>query len=185
MHERHASAVAVKIQRRFSRGVLASDDHNVLPPEWVGLGVIVRNVRQLLAGHPQSVGQIVVAGGHHDFPRRIGRDLTVGRARVHLKLAVGAANIRNLLSQAQFQLIVLSRLAVILECFDASRLLCRTDQRQIADFEQLRGGKENHVHRIVIERVAEATFVDDQRAHSGALGLYRTGQAGGTRADAE
>src|ERR1700686_3066261 len=79
---------------------------------------------------------------------------------------------------------MLGSFSVILQGLDTRRLLVRTDQRQIANLQQLRRGKEHHVHRIVEDRIAQAAFVDDKRPHSRAFRFDGRRQAGWASANA-
>src|SRR5712692_875382 len=69
-------------------------------------------------------------------------------------------------------------LAVVLERLATSGLLGGARMLKIKNLEPLGSGEKHHVGRITIERVAEAALVHYQRAHAGALGLHRAGEAG-------
>ena len=63
MNQGYVGAGAIQIERGFGGRILAADDDDVLAPVGVRLGVVVRNVGQILAGNAEAIGQIVVAGG--------------------------------------------------------------------------------------------------------------------------
>ena len=87
--------------------------------------------------------------------------------------------------EARFEFVMLDGAAVILQRFGARGLPRRRRHGQVADFQELGRGEENHVDGIVVERIAEAALVDDERAHAGALGFDGAGEAGGAGADAD
>ncbi len=204
MHQRNASAVAIEIQSGFRGGIFSADDHDVLPPEGMRLGVVVRDVRQVFAGCAEAIGQVVVSGGHDQLARGVDFFMRQKRrdshallaldnwiivrgagAGVHAKISVAALNAGDRFAQTQLEVVVLHAFAVILERFDARGLFRRAHEGQIADLEQFRRGEENHVHRVAVERIAQHAFINDQRPKTRALGLNRAGQAGGTGANAD
>ena len=87
--------------------------------------------------------------------------------------------------EPRFDSVVFHGAAVVIECLGASGLPCRDCHGQVADFHALGRGEERHVDWIVVERIAEAAFVDDERAHAGALGFDGAGEASGAGADAD
>ena len=60
MHQRDLRAGSKQLQRRFGGGILPTDDDDPLPVIGVRIGVVVRHVRQVFAGHSQVIGQVVV-----------------------------------------------------------------------------------------------------------------------------
>ena len=76
MHQRDARAGPEQFERRDGRGVLCADhDHVVIV---IGMRLPCSNgspCRQILARDVQHVGNIVVAGGKHNFARAILRHL--------------------------------------------------------------------------------------------------------------
>ena len=82
-------------------------------------------------------------------------------SRLDAEISVCAVELRHGLAKPQLQIIVLHAFAVILQRFDAGGLFRSAHEGQIADLEQFGRGEENHVHGIVIERIAQNTFVDD------------------------
>ena len=59
-------ARAIQLERRFGGRVLAADDDHALAVERVRRGEVVRDVRQILAGHADQVGEVVGTGRQHD-----------------------------------------------------------------------------------------------------------------------
>ena len=146
MDHGHAGAVAIEIEGRFGGGVLAANDDDILAPEGVRLGVVVRDVREILAGNSETVGQIVVAGGDDELlgGHTCGPD-PFGVACVHAEIAVGAFDAGDRFAEAKLQLVVLDALAVILQGLGASGLFGGADQGQIADLQEFGRGEEDHV----------------------------------------
>ncbi len=103
---------------------------------------------------------------------------------MHAKSSIAALNILDALAQSQFQRIMLRAFAVILERLSAGGLLRRTRKWKIPDFEQFRRREEDHIDRIVVERIAQAAFVDHQRAQARAFRLDGASQACRARSDA-
>jgi len=60
---------AVKIERGFGGRILPPTTTTFLAPIGVRLGVIVRNMREILAGDAEAIGQVVVAGGDDQAAR--------------------------------------------------------------------------------------------------------------------
>src|SRR5260370_42537601 len=80
------------------------------------------------------------------------------------------------------QVIMFSDTAVIFERFEPCGLRQSSGERNIANLEQLRRGKEHHVARIAINGIDKASLVDDESFEAGLLGLNGAGQAGGASA---
>ena len=155
----------------------------------------MRDVREFFAGNAEAVGQIVIAGGNDEFAggvdirlgRRFIENITAAREcperivgpRMHAEVAVRAFDAGDQFAQVQVELVVLDALAVILQRFRASGLFGGADEGQIADFQQLGRGEENHVHGIVVQRIAQHAFIDDQRAQPRAFDFDGAGEAGG------
>jgi len=76
-------------------------------------------------------------------------------------------------------------LAVVLESLVAGGFGVGAGKRDVAYLEQLRGGEESHVRRVVEERVAEAALIDENGAEAGALGFDGASHARGSGADDE
>ena len=72
---------------------------------------------------------------------------------------------------------------VILQRFGPVGLVVQARHRNVADLQQLRRGEEHHVGRVVIERVDDAAFLDQDRLHAALLQLDAAGEAGGSGAD--
>ena len=69
--------------------------------------------------------------------------------------------------------------AVVLKRLVACRLGIGAGEGNIANLQQLRGGKEGHMRRVMKKRVADASLVDDHRPQPGLLCLNGAGQPGG------
>jgi hypothetical protein len=81
--------------------------------------------------------------------------------------------------------VVFGGAAIVFEGFGASGFAADGGHGEIADFHAFGRGEENHVGGIVVEGVAEAAFVDDERAEIGAFGFDGGGKSGGAGADAD
>jgi hypothetical protein len=72
--------------------------------------------------------------------------------------------------------------AIVAECFESRRLVVRRDERQTADFEQLRCREEHHVRREIEDGVDENPLLHEHVVEPLLLGGNRGCQAGRTRA---
>ena len=99
--------------------------------------------------------------------------------------SVVTADLIDSFVEPRFDSVMFHGAAVVVERLGARGLPCRDRHGQIADFHALGRGEERHVDGIVVERIAEAALVDDERAHTGALGFDGAGEAGGPGADAD
>ena len=68
MDDRHRARRAIELERDLSSRILAADDDDPLAVVAVRLVVVVRDVREILAGHIQSIRVIVVADGERRAP---------------------------------------------------------------------------------------------------------------------
>lgn len=84
-----------------------------------------------------------------------------------------------------FDSVMLSGAAIVFEGFGARGLAALRGHGEIADFHAFRRGEEIHVGGIVVERIAEATFVDDERAQARAFGFDGAGESCGAGTDAD
>ena len=67
--------------------------------------------------------------------------------------------------------------AVVLQRLGTRRLLERRDERQAADFEELRGGEEHHLRREAIDRIHQHALLDDVIIETAVFGGNSSGQA--------
>src|ERR1017187_1254925 len=87
------------------------------------------------------------------------------------KVAVRTNYALDRLVLADVERVVLSDLAVVFEGLAAGGLLVGAGEGHVADLQQLGGGEEGHVRRVVEERVAKAALVDEHRGEARALRL--------------
>ena len=145
--------------------------------------IVVHHLRQRLAWNPQVIREVIVAGGDHDLPRAVG--LLTPEAVLHpdAKAAVRPLDAKHRLILPHIQLIVVRHLAVVLQRLIARGLLVGAGERDVADLQQLRRGKEGHVGRVVKDRVAQAALVHQHRPHPAPAALDGARQAGRTSPD--
>ena len=79
-------------------------------------------------------------------------------------------------------MIVLRDPPIIFQSFEAIRLWRRRGERNIANLEQFGRGEKNHVLRIVIDGINQASLVDEESLEACFLGLDGAGHAGRTSA---
>src|SRR5260370_15153321 len=80
---------------------------------------------------------------------------------------------------------MLRSFAVILQRCDWGSVFVWADQRQVTDFEQRRSSKKHHIHRVMIDGVAQTALVDYQRAHPRAFRFNCGRQTSWSRANAD
>src|SRR6266481_9622136 len=184
VHQRYTRAIAVQVERCFGRGIFPADDDYLLIPKFVRLGVVMRNVWQLFTRHSEFIRQIVISRGDRNFPAPIFLLRSLLRARHHGKVSVAALDPNHPFILPQLQPVVFRRFAVILQRFNARGLIRSANERQVSNLQQLRRGEEHHVHGVVEDGIAQASFVDDQRLHSRPLGLDSSRKARRPRSNA-
>src|SRR5260370_11313294 len=184
VYQRHAHAISIQIERRLRRGIFPADYDSVLIPIFVGLRVVMRYVRKTLSRLAKLVRQIIITSRHGNLLALVFMLRYLLRSGYHREVSIPAINTQHLFVQSQFKRKVLSCLPVVFQRFDAGRFFRRANQRQVADLKQLRRREKYHVHWIMKDRIAKASFVDDQRPHSGALGFNTRSHARRPRADA-
>lgn len=99
--------------------------------------------------------------------------------------AVGAGDAFDELILDDVECVVFGGAAIIFEGFGARGFAAEGSHREIADLHAFGSGEENHIGWIVIERVAEAAFVDDERTKAGAFGFDGASESSGAGADAD
>ncbi len=67
MDESDFGARTKQIQRRFRGGIFRADDDDVFFPQRMRIAIVMRDVRQFLAGDIQEIRQVVVARGKDDL----------------------------------------------------------------------------------------------------------------------
>ena len=167
MHERHARTVSEQIERGFGRRVLAPDDDDVLAEEGVRFRVVVGHVRQVLARDPEAIRDVIRAGGDDDAcaARRMRASIAwgvrldgeEGRAAVALRPDGGNRFVERDLEPER-----IGDAAVVAQRLLARRLVVRADERHPANLQQLRRREEDHVRRVVQERVDERGLLDHE-----------------------
>jgi hypothetical protein len=103
--------------------------------------------------------------------------------RVKAKIAVIAFDAQHRLVLADIEFVVVGDAAVILEGLGASGFLIEAGHRNLADFEQFRRGEEDHVGRIVVNRIDDAAFIENDGLHVTPLQLDAARESGRTSAD--
>ena len=126
MDERDARSVTLEIQRRNRRGVLAADNDDIAVEVRMRLVVVVRDLRQVLAGNVEVIRQIVVAGGDDQLARAM--LAAAGRSGLRCARVKSPSAPVTLVTSSYGRTsssIVRRDLAVVLERFAAAGLLVR------------------------------------------------------------
>lgn len=178
MDEGDARAVAPEVERSDGGGVFAADDEHVQAVEGMRLVVVVADLVEVFAGDAEVVGQIVVAGCHDEPAGAVLEFAAETVGGVDGEVAFAAGDSIDVFVLTHVEAVVIGDLAVVLEGFAAVGLLIGAGEGHVADLEQLRCGEEDHVCRVVEERIAEAALIDEEGGEAGALGLDGAGEAG-------
>src|SRR5438034_11125358 len=142
------------------------------------LAIIMKDLRQILAGNIHLVSHIVITSRDNRLTRLVIVDAPeAGRGRA-VELAVPPHHRLHPLILPDIEVIVLRNFAVILERLFACGLLAGSAEWNIADLQQLRRSKERHVRWIVIDGVDHAALVNRNHFESRALSFDSTGQPG-------
>src|SRR5437588_283501 len=110
VHQRHAHAISIQVERGFRGGIFPANHNHILIPIFERLRVVVRNVRKILARHAQLVRQIVVPRGHGNLFAPVSLLRSLLRFRYYREVAVLSIDPHYPLVQLQFQRVVLRRL---------------------------------------------------------------------------
>src|SRR6202041_339966 len=183
MNERDARAAAPQLKGRDGSRVFAADHHHIHFEKRMRIVVVVVDLAQVLAGNAHVIGQIVVAGGNGEFARLKRAGAAEPVFGVHREGEVCAAHPLDQVVLVNVELVIRSNQPVILQRLITTGLGVGTGKRNVADLQQLGGGKERHVRRVMEQRVADAAFVDHDDAQAGFLSLNGAGEAGGAGTD--
>ena len=156
-------------------------DEHILPEIWMGVVVVMHDLRQILARHMQIVGKVVIAGGEDHLASGIEARTSQLIQCGDREVFVAAGDLFDGLIKPEVQPIVFRDLAIVFERLIAVWLLVGAGEGYVANLKQLGSGEKGHVRRIVKERVAEATLVNEHGAQAYALDLDRARQTGWTR----
>jgi hypothetical protein len=164
MNNRHVRARAKQVQGALRRGVPSSDHGHILIPVRVRLGEVMRHVRQIFSVHTQKIWMVVESRRYHNFLAVILMRLPLRIGGMHYKRPIVAAESLHPLVLPHFNPEVLHSPPVIFQRLGPRRLAAGDGHRQRANLHALRRREEVHVHRIVKQRIAQAAFVNHQRA---------------------
>ncbi len=185
VHQGDAGAVPPQVERRLRRRVLAADDQHVRVIKRMRLAVVMENLGQVFAGDAYPVGQVVIAGGHHQLARAVLVPALVAVHGGHAEVAVRAGDGLHALVLADIQLVVRGHVAVVLQRLVTRGLRVGGGERDVADHQQLRRGEKHHVRRVMEERVDQASLVYQQRGETDLLRLDGAGHSRRAGADRE
>src|SRR5260370_37974936 len=122
-----------------------------------------------------------VAGGHNDLTAFVAIAFTLFDARKNGEMPIVSLDTLNAFIEPQFEAIVFRSLPVVFERFIPGWFFPSTCKGEVTDFEELGSGEEQHVGRIVVERITEAAIVNNQGTHSGTLSFDGQNESGRTR----
>ena len=143
----------------------------------------MEDFERVLARNAQKIGAIIVSRGNNDLAASVVVNAAQPVAGSDVKITILPGNRFNPLILAHIELVVLGDFAVVLQGFEAVGLGVGGAERNIADFQQLRRGEEDHVGRIVKNRVDQASLVNADDLKAGLLRLNCARQTGRSRAD--
>src|SRR6266545_1084503 len=184
VHQRHARADPVQLQRRLDRAVAAAHDHHPLLPVGVRLDEEMRHMRQILARDAERVGRFEVARGidqpagldHFGLP-------LAGMLRRDLEAVTQPRHPPHLVVLPHVQLEVLRHLAVVRERLAPRGLLRSGDERHTADLQLVRRREERHVQGIAHQARDDGPLVEQRGREPRALRRHAYREAARTGAD--
>ena len=156
---RDADAVPVEVERRFDGGVLSAHDEDVRARVRERLGVVVRHLREVLAGNAEEVRVGVEAGRHDDGAGR--DDAARGRDAKETSVALDR---EDALVKADREPLALGHLPVVDEALAPRGLPGGGDERMAADLEQLGSREEDRVRGPVARACRGARLFRSRRA---------------------
>src|SRR5207247_1660926 len=137
-------------------GILPSNYQNVSIEIRMRLAIIMKDLRQILAGNIHLVSHIVITSRDNQLTRLVIVDAPEAVRGREVELAVPPHHRLHPLILPDIEVIVLRNFAVILERLFACGLLAGSAEWNIADLQQLRRSKERHVRWVVIDGVDPA-----------------------------
>src|SRR5579872_7087262 len=185
MHQRDAGLVPVQLEGGNGGRVLGADDDHVLVVVRVRLLVIVQDLILIFAGDAEEIGDVVVSGGEDDLLRPVDVVASAAIGCGDFEGAVGTGDVVDALILVDVELIVVGDAAVVFQGFGTAGLFGQAGHGDVADLEQLRGGEEDQIDRIVVDGVYYAALLDQDGLQAAALQLDAAGEAGGTGAHYE
>ena len=188
VHQGDMSPRAEELERRLDRGVLPTDDDDLLAVVRVRLGVVVRDVRQIFAGDPEHVWTLVGADRHHHRARQATGRTIMRMPSLHRQQGSSVGSRRapdspHLESESHVQVVGVGGASIVAERLVTRRLRVRSDEREPANLEPLGRGEEHHVGGETQDRVDQRRALDHLIREPRLVRCDRAGQPGGTRPD--
>src|SRR4051794_14507074 len=142
------------------------------------LTVVVDDLPEVFARNVEPVGNIVVAAREDDLASRVAADVGA-----NCEVAVRAVEAENPLVLVNIQPIMVGHPAIVLQSFGPAGLFIERRHRNIADLEQFGRSEENEVDGIVINRINDAAFIEEDGLEAALLQLYTASKTGGPRSN--
>src|SRR5581483_7412065 len=162
VNERNAGAAAVEFQGRHDGRIPSANDGYIRVVIGMRFGVVVRDFGQILARYAHHVREVVIASGYDQLLRAIAAGAPFLPFRQHFKVAVRPRHLGDFLILVNIQAEVLCDHAVVLERLQPARLLPQADHWYVANLQQFRSGKEDHVYRIMKNGIDDAALLQHQ-----------------------
>ena len=176
--ERHVGSVTVTVERRLCGRVLGADDRDLLPDVAVWLGVVMRDLREVLAWHVQPVRHIEEAD--RDDHVAAGVLPLVSEDR---ECRLRAADLEHAFVQPDGNSFTRRYAAVVLDRLFPRGFVTLHGERMSADLDQLGGREELHPGGIAHDGIDQGALVDDERGEALAPGFDRAGEPDRSGAD--
>src|SRR3954453_16360149 len=123
MDHGHASAGPEQFQSSDRRGILRSNDQNVLVVVRMGLAIVMNDLVEVLTRDTQLVRDVVVAACQDDLLCPVSMSLRVDRFGADLKVAIGALEPEDTFILMNVELVVVRHAPVVLQSLRTTRLL--------------------------------------------------------------
>ena len=143
----------------------------------MSLVIVVNDLVAVFAGDIEFVRNIVIAAGENDLFRTV--DLLFSADG---EVAVGAGEAKHAFVLMDVEMVVISNAAIVFQGFGAAGLFVERRHGDIADFEKLGRSEKNQVDGVVVERVCDATLVEQYGLETALLQVNAAGKTRGTGA---
>src|SRR5690606_65273 len=165
-------------QGRVNGGIARPDNGQFLVGIEMGVLVVMGNLGQVLPGNTKGIGQVIESGGHYHV---LGPVACLVRSDVEgFRFFLDR---EHPFKEFDVQFIGGYDPTVVFQGLVPFGLGLAADERDVVDFQFLRGGEELHVYRVVEQRIHQGPFFYNEIVKPVFLGLKATGNANGTPTD--
>src|SRR4051794_4507547 len=128
MNESDPRAMSPQIQRSNRSGILSPDHENVQGGIRMRILIVVQDFREIFAGNPEVIRQVVVTGCKNDFASSERSGAPKSISRLDQESSILARNALYMMVLTDVQLVMLRDFAVIFQRLVSAGLLVRTGE---------------------------------------------------------